>query len=70
MQDYSIANQVLQIKRDLLPEGLSTNTYRAEKLLKCFENMNFDLESAAQYHYVTAGTVEPHQSSDQLNRTQ
>lgn len=39
MQDYSIAIQVLQIKWDLLPEGLSTNTYRAEKL-KCLENMN------------------------------
>jgi len=29
MQDYSIAIQVLQIKWDLLPEVLPTNTWRA-----------------------------------------
>lgn len=48
MQDYSIANKVLQIQRDLLPEGLSTNTYRASQLLKCFANIKL-LISTLQY---------------------
>lgn len=39
MQDYSIAIKVLQIQWDLLPEGVSANTYRASQLLKCFANV-------------------------------
>jgi len=48
MHDYSIAIQVLQIKWDLLPEGLSTNTYRASQLLKCFANVKLRI-STLQY---------------------